>query len=115
MDPLATLFSTLPRNFHTTPLSHRYHGRRPKGRDSVLSSLNVTVDGLNIAKEPPHHTAKVGFGSVAILFTTARVSFLLFCDEISKVYTARTQWSTNKTTLSSGDSVLISAESLNGE
>lgn len=28
MGPLATLFSTLPRNFRTTPLPRSYHGRQ---------------------------------------------------------------------------------------
>jgi len=52
---------------------------RPKGRDGVLSSLDVAIDGLNLAKEISSITpAKVVFGSVAILLTMIRVSFLLF-------------------------------------
>jgi len=57
--------------------------QRPKGRDGTLSSLNVAIDGLNLAKEISSITpAKAVFGSVAILLTMIRVSFLLFRHEI---------------------------------
>ena len=50
---------------------------QPKGRDSVLSSLNVAIDGLNLAKELSSATpAKAVFGSVSVLLTMIRVSFL---------------------------------------
>jgi len=62
--------------------------KRPKGRDGVLSSLNVAIDGLNLAKELSSATpAKAVFGSVAILLTMIRVSLLLFCNETSQVHT----------------------------
>ena len=52
--------------------------RPAKGRDSVLSSLNVAIDGLNLAKELSSITpAKAVFGSVGVLLTMIRVSFLL--------------------------------------
>ena len=61
--------------------------QRPKGRDGVLSSLSVAIDGLNLAKEVSSITpAKAVFGSVAILLTMIRVSFLL-CGEMSQVHT----------------------------
>ena len=64
------------------------NSQRPKGRDGVLSSLNVAIEGLNLAKEVSSATpAKAVFGSVAILLTMIRVSFLLFCDETFQVYT----------------------------
>jgi hypothetical protein len=62
--------------------------QRPKGRDGVLSSLNVAIDGLNLAKELSSITpAKAVFGSVAILLTMIKVRFLLFCDEMFQVHT----------------------------
>ena len=60
--------------------------KRPKGRDGILSSLNVAIDGLNLAKELSSPTpAKAVFGSVAILLTMIRVSLLLSCNETSQV------------------------------
>ena len=48
---------------------------RPKGREGILSTLNVAIDGLNFAKEVADVTpAKAAFGSVAILLTMIRVS-----------------------------------------
>lgn len=56
--------------------------QRQKGRDSTLSSLNVVIEALNLAKEISSITpAKAVFGSVSILLTTIRVSSLLFCHE----------------------------------
>jgi len=61
--------------------------QRPKGRDGALSSLNVAIDGLNLAKEISSITpAKAVFGSVAILLTMIRASFLLFRHEIFQAY-----------------------------
>jgi hypothetical protein len=55
--------------------------RQIKGRDGLLSSLNVAIDGLNLAKEVSSITpAKAVFGSVAILLTMIRVAFRLFYD-----------------------------------
>ena len=64
------------------------NSQRPKGRDGVLSTLNMAIDGLNFAKEIVDVTpAKAAFGSVAILLTMIRVSFLPFCDETFPVHT----------------------------
>ena len=61
--------------------------KRPKGRDGVLSLLNVAIDGLNLAKELSSVTpAQAAFGSVTVLLTMIRVSFLIFCDEMSQVH-----------------------------
>jgi len=62
--------------------------KRPKGRDGVLSSLNVAIDGLNLAKEISSITpAKAVFGSAAILLTMIRVNFLLFYDGMLQAHT----------------------------
>ena len=54
--------------------------QRPKGRDRVLSSLNVAIDALNLAKDvsaiPP---AQAAFGAVSALLTMIRVHLHLFC------------------------------------
>ena len=48
--------------------------RRPKGRDGTLSSLNVAIEALNLAKEISFITpAKAVFGSVSSLLTMIRV------------------------------------------
>ena len=62
--------------------------QRPKGRDGVVSSLNMAIDGLNLAKELSSVTpAKAVFGSVGILLTMIRVRLLLFPDEMLQVHT----------------------------
>jgi len=62
--------------------------QRPKGRDGVHSSLNVAIDGLNLAKEVSNIIpAGAVFASVAILLIMIRVCFLHFCGETSKVHT----------------------------
>ena len=64
------------------------NSQQSKGRDGVLSTLNMAIDGLNFAKEIVDVTpAKAAFGSVAILLTMIRVSFLPFCDETFQVHT----------------------------
>ena len=61
--------------------------QQPKGRDNVLSLLNVAIDILNLAKEVSSITpAKAVFGSVSVLLTMIRVSSLPFCDEIFQVH-----------------------------
>lgn len=50
----------------------------PKGRDGVLSALNVAIEGLNLAKEISSIApAKAIFGSVSVILAMVRVSFLL--------------------------------------
>jgi len=61
--------------------------QRPKGRDGVISSLNMTIDGLNLAKEVSSITpAMAVFGSVAILLTMIRVGFLLFYKRVLQAH-----------------------------
>ena len=53
------------------------NSRRPKGRDGVLSALNVTIEALNLAKEICSITpAKPAFGSVSVLLTMIKVRLL---------------------------------------
>ena len=61
--------------------------KRPKGRDGVLSSLNVTIEALNLAKEISGIApAKAAFGSVSALLTMIRVHFLPFCDDEFQIH-----------------------------
>lgn len=47
--------------------------QQPKGRDGAISSLNVAIEALNLAKEVASVTpAKAVFGSVSILLTMIR-------------------------------------------
>ena len=51
--------------------------QRPMGQDSALSSLNVAIDTLHLAKEASSvMLAKSVFGSTSVLLTTIRVGFL---------------------------------------
>ena len=48
--------------------------QRQKGRESVLSTLNVTIEVLNLAKEICSITpAKAAFSSVSVLLAMIRV------------------------------------------
>ena len=48
----------------------------PKGRDGVLTALNVAIEGLNLAKEISSITpAKAVFGSASVLLAMIRVGF----------------------------------------
>jgi len=50
--------------------------QRPKGREAALSSLNIAIEVLNLAKEATSFMpANAVFGSVSILLTTIRVGF----------------------------------------
>jgi hypothetical protein len=52
--------------------------QQPKGRDGVLSALNVAIEGLNLAKEISSITpAKAVFSSVSILLVMIKVKSLL--------------------------------------
>ena len=53
--------------------------QRPKRRDNVLSTLNMTIEVLNLAKEASSITpAKAAFGSVSAILAMIRVRFFLF-------------------------------------
>ena len=50
--------------------------QRPKGRSCTISTLNATIEALNLAKEISCITpAKAVFGSVSVLLAMIRVSF----------------------------------------
>ena len=56
--------------------------QQPKRRDTILSSLDVAIETLNLAKEVSTITPAIAvFGSVSILLTMIRVCFTLPCDE----------------------------------
>jgi len=58
------------------------NSQRPKGRDGALSSLNVAIEALNLAKEISGITpTKAAFGSISVLLVVIRVRFLRACDE----------------------------------
>ena len=57
--------------------------RRQKRRDNAISSLNVAIETVNLAKEVASITpAKAVFGSVSVLLTMIRVRSSLFSDDI---------------------------------
>ena len=61
--------------------------QRPKERDNVLSTLDIAIEALNLAKEVAAITAaKAVFGSVSALLTMIRV-YSLLCDDKPWVYT----------------------------
>ena len=61
--------------------------QKQKRRDGALSTLNIAIDALNLAKEVSSITpAKAAFGSVSILLVMIKVRFLLFCDEVLQVH-----------------------------
>ena len=63
--------------------------QRPKGPvgDGALSTLDLAIDGLNLAKEVASITpAKAAFGAVAILLVMIRVSLLFSCNEILQAH-----------------------------
>lgn len=54
--------------------------RRQKRRDNVLSSLNVAIGALKLAKEVPGIApAQAVFSSVTIILSMIRVGFLQLC------------------------------------
>jgi len=63
------------------------NSQRPKGRDGTISSLNIAIEGLNLAKEISSVTpAKAVFGSASVLLTMIKVRFL-FRDEAIQSHT----------------------------
>ena len=62
--------------------------QRTKGRDTVLSALNIAIEALNLAKDiSTIAPAQAVFGSVSILLTMIRVRLLSFSDDTLQVYT----------------------------
>lgn len=60
--------------------------QRPKGHGGVLSSFNVAIDGLDLTKELSSiKPATAAFGTVNVLLTMIRVSFLICCVEVSRI------------------------------
>ena len=56
--------------------------QRPKERNGTISSLNVAIDTLNLARDISGIApAQVAFGSVSTLLTMIRVRFALFCTD----------------------------------
>jgi hypothetical protein len=86
----------------TACTSHRFlvaSTMGPKGRDDVLSSLNMSIGALNHAKEATSVVpAKTAFTSASLLLATIRVSlFRLRAGRLSaNVY--RTRWSKKRNT-----------------
>ena len=108
--PRLTAFSSLPCASTMTDKS-----QHPRGREGVLSTLNLAIDGLNLAKEVSSVTpAKVAFGTVAIFLTMIRVSPLLSYNDTAGSCIARTRWLTNGTTSNLDCYVLISVKRSNG-
>ena len=56
------------------------NSQQPKGQDGALSSLNMAIDAINLAKDIVDIApAKAAFGTVSALLTMIRVRFFLFC------------------------------------
>ena len=63
------------------------NSQRQKGRDGALSSLNMAIDVINLAKDIVDIApAKAAFGSVSALLTMIRVRFFLFCNDELRVH-----------------------------
>ena len=56
---------------HPSQVSTMASSQQPKGRDGVLSALDVFIEALNLAKDT--------FGAASILLTMIRVCFPLLC------------------------------------
>jgi hypothetical protein len=67
---------------HIHRVSAMASSQQQKGRDGVLSTLDVFIQALNVAKDscgiPP---AQIAFGSASVLLTMIRVCFLLLCKD----------------------------------
>ena len=78
--------------------------QQPKGRDGILTTLDVFIQVLNLAKDscgiPP---AQIAFGSASVLLTLIRVRLLTFCEDgvLIGVY-PRTRWPTIRITSTLG-------------
>ena len=71
---------------------------RPKRQDGVVTSLNIAIEAMNLAKEASSMTpATVAFSSVSLLLTTIRVRLLLFSNSICLRLTYHQDSMVNKT------------------
>lgn len=69
--------------------------QRPKGRDGLLSALNVAIEGLNLAKEVSGITpAKAVFGTVSVLLVMIKVIFPQSTPLGRRLTAYRTRWPT---------------------
>ena len=75
--PYSGLHTCIPRTFLTPPTMTSM-SKRPKGRDGVLVTLDLVIQGLGLAKDtcgiPP---AQVAFAAASVLLAMIRVSFPL--------------------------------------
>jgi hypothetical protein len=56
--------------------------KQQKGRDGVISTLDVFIQVLNLAKDTCGISpAQVAFGTAGVLLTMIRVRFLPLCDD----------------------------------
>ena len=61
--------------------------QRPKEQNGTLSSLNIAIEAMNLAKEVSSITpVKAVFGSVSILLIMIRVRFLVSYDPMFHVH-----------------------------
>ena len=61
--------------------------QRSKGRDRTLSSIDIAIEAMNLAKEVSSITpAKAVFGTVSVLLAMIRVCLLLSYDEMLQVH-----------------------------
>jgi len=59
--------------------------QRPKEREGAISALDAAIEAMNLAKELSSITpAKAVFGSVSVVLTMTRVSFLPACVDRSR-------------------------------
>jgi len=90
--------------------------QRQKGQDGVLSSLNMAIEALNLAKDISGIApVKAAFGSVSVLLTMVRVRSLALQSDVQSLHKTRIRWLTRRTMSSSGYPALIFVERLIGE
>ena len=66
--------------------------QRPKGRDSALSSLNMAIETLNLAKDISGIApVKAALGSVSVLLTMVRVRSLPLQSDVQRSHESRTR------------------------
>jgi hypothetical protein len=65
--------------------------KQSKRRDDVLSSLNIVIEGLNLADKLSSITpAKAVFGTVSVILTMIRVRSLVLCEDPLRADTMHT-------------------------